>query len=333
MAPQPLVKPQPTSEPSQPALDEPRTGRKPPSLVHRWLREPLLHFLLAGALIFAIYQLLNPAANLADRANQIALTKDDLRQLAVHWLAQGRPLPTADQMHALIEQRVSEEILFREAVALGLDKDDEIIKRRLAQKMDFLAADVAALQTPGDAELRAWYTQNSGPFALPPRASFRHLYFSFDRPGAHDAAAAALDKIAGEPADTAKVAAVADPFMFQDYYAERAPDQIAKEFGPDFAKAAFQLKRGAWQGPIQSGYGWHLVFVDAIEPGRVPAFEEVEPDVKSAWLDQKQREIKRIAFETMRARYTVVVPPIESVDFGSLRNPQAPIASTGVLPQ
>ena len=91
-------------------------------------------------------------------------------------------------MRALIEQRVSEEILFREAVALGLDKDDEIIKRRLAQKMDFLAADIAALQDPGDAELRAWYAQNSDRFALPPRASFRHLYFSFDRPGARDRA-------------------------------------------------------------------------------------------------------------------------------------------------
>jgi hypothetical protein len=236
-------------------------------------------------------------------------------------------------MHALIEQRVSEEILSREAVALGLDRDDEIIKRRLAQKMDFLAADIAALQDPGDAELRAWYTQNSDRFALPPRASFRHLYFSFDRPGARDRAAGILDKISGKPADTPEVATVADPFMFQDYYAERAPDQIAKEFGPGFAKAVFQLKPGAWQGPIQSGYGWHLVFVDAIEPGRVPLFEEVEPDVKSAWLDQKQSEIKRIAYEAMRARYTVVVPPIESVDFGSLRNPQAPIASTGVLPQ
>jgi peptidyl-prolyl cis-trans isomerase C len=333
MAPQPLARPQPTSEPPQPALVEPQTGRKPSSLVYRWLREPLLHFILAGTLIFAIYQLLNPAASRTDRTSQIALTKDDLRQLAVHWLAQGRPLPTADQMHALIEQRISEEILSREAVALGLDKDDEIIKRRLAQKMDFLAADIAALQDPGDAELRAWYTQNSDRFALPARASFRHLYFSFDRPGAHNAAVAALEKIAGEPADAAKVAAVADPFMFQDYYAERAPDQTAKEFGPGFAKAVFQLKPGAWQGPIQSGYGWHLVFVDAIEQGRVPAFEEVEPDVKSAWLDQKQREIKRIAFEAMRARYKVVVPPIESVDFGSLRNPQAPIASTGVLPQ
>jgi peptidyl-prolyl cis-trans isomerase C len=333
MTPQPTVELQPTSEPSEPASPQSQTGSKPSPRVRRWLREPLLHFLLAGALIFAIYQLLNPAANRTDRANQIALTKDDLRQLAVHWLVQGRPLPTATEMHALIEQRVSEEILFREAVALGLDKDDEIIKRRLAQKMDFLAADMAALQTPGDAELRAWYAQNSGRFALPPRASFHHLYFSLDRPGARDRAVVILGRISGKPADAPEIATVADPFMFQDYYAERAPDQIAKEFGPGFAKAMFQLKPGAWREPIQSGYGWHLVFIDAIEPGRVPAFQEVERDVKSAWLDQKQREIKRTALEAMRARYTVVVPPIESVDFGSLRNPQSPIASTDVLPQ
>jgi peptidyl-prolyl cis-trans isomerase C len=142
-----------------------------------------------------------------------------------------------------------------------------------------------------------------------------------------------LDKIAGKSVDAPDVATGTDPFMFQDYYAERAPDQVTKEFGPDFAKAVFALEPGAWQGPIQSGYGWHLVFVDAIEPARVPAFEAVEPDVKSAWLDQKQREIKTLAFQAMRARYSVVVPPIESVDWGNLRNPQTPIASTDVAPQ
>jgi peptidyl-prolyl cis-trans isomerase C len=303
-----------------------------PALVRRWLREPLLHFLLAGALIFAVYDLLHPADRNA-QANQIVLTKDDLRQLAVHWLAQGRALPTADEMRALVEQKVSEDILSREAVALGLDKDDEIIRRRLAQKMDFLAADIAALQDPSDAELRAWFAQNSGQFALPPRVSFRHLYFSCDRgPGALDAAAAALAKLTGEPA-AAAVAAAADPFMFRDYYDDRSREQIAKEFGPDFAKALFQLDPGAWRGPIRSGYGWHLVFVDATEPGRIPAFEEVEPDVKSAWLDQKQREIKRTAFEAMRARYNVVVPPIEATDLGDLRIPQAAFSVLDVVPQ
>src|SRR5215471_5174948 len=302
-----------------------------PSRVRRWLREPLLHFLLAGALIFAVYELLHPAAGRIDLINQITLTQDDLRQLAVHWLAQGRPPPTVAEMRELVDERVREEILSREAAALGLDKDDEIIKRRLVQKMNFLAQDLAALLAPSDADLAQWYAQNSNRFALPPRASFRHLYFSLDRPGARERSGAALDKSAGKPADAPEAAGLADPFMFQDYYAERTPEQVAREFGPPFAKALFQLKPGAWQGPVQSGYGWHLVFIDAIEPRRVPAFEEVEPDVKSAWLDQKQGEIKRTTFDAMRARYTVVVPPLESVDLRSLRNPKAPVAATGVV--
>ncbi|SDR64292.1 PPIC-type PPIASE domain-containing protein [Rhizobiales bacterium GAS113] len=337
MAPQPTAQPQPRSrERLDPSESLPhRSPAWPKGLaVRRLLREPLLHFLVAGAVIFAVYQLMNPAANRTDQANRIVLTKGDLRQLAVQWLAQGRPPPTADVMRGLVEQKVSEEILFREAIALGLDKDDEIIKRRLAQKMEFLAQDIAALQDPGDAELRGWFAQNASRFALPPRASFRHLYFSSDRgPAALETATSALAKIAGKSANAPEVAGIADPFMFQDYYADRAPDQIAKEFGPDFAKAVFQLQLGSWRGPVQSGYGWHLVFVDAMEPGRVPAFEEVEPDVKSAWMDQKQREIKQIALEAMRARYTVVVPPVEAADFEDLRIPQAPIASTEVFPR
>ena len=113
-------------------------------------------------------------------------------------------------------------------VPLGLDKDDEIVKRRMVQKMDFLAADVTALQYPSDAELEAWFAQNSDRFALPPRVSFRHLYFSSGRPGAQYRAAAILDKISGEPAQAPEVVTGADPFMFQDFYAERSPDQIAK---------------------------------------------------------------------------------------------------------
>jgi hypothetical protein len=304
-----------------------------PSHIRRLLREPLIHFLVAGALVFAAYELLNPAAGRIDRVKQITLTQDDLRQLAVHWLAQGRSPPTTVEMRELVEERVRDEILSREAVALGLDKDDEIIKRRLVQKMSFLAQDLAALQAPSNSDLAEWYTQNSDRFALQPRASFRHLYFSFDRPGARERSGAALDKIAGKPADAPEVAGVADAFMFQDYYAERTPEQVAREFGPPFAKALFQLKPGAWQGPIQSGYGWHLVFIDTVEPRRVPAFEEVEPDVKSAWLNQKQREIKRTTFDAMRARYTVVIPPVESVDLRNLRNPQVPAGAKGLAPE
>jgi len=302
--------------------------------VWRWLREPVAHFLVAGVLIFGIYQLVNPSSGRSARTDQIVLTKDDLRQLVVMWLAQGRPLPTVEQMNALVEKRVREEILFREAVALGLDKNDEIVKRRLAQKMDFLAADLAALQDPDTAELRAWFAENGSRFRLPPRVSFRHLYFSFDRgPGAQEVASAALAKIADMPAAEAAATAAADRFMLRDYYGERTPEQIAREFGPEFAEALFRLTAGTWQGPIRSGYGWHLVRVEAIEPGRLPAFEEIEADIKAAWLDQREHAIKETAFAAMRARYRVVVPPIEAADLADLRPPQAALSATGAAPR
>jgi peptidyl-prolyl cis-trans isomerase C len=134
--------------------------------------------------------------------------------------------------------------------------------------MEFLAEDVAALRDPTIGELKAWFEQNAERFALPPRASFRHLYFSPDRrgDGARDAAAQALAKIADEPAASPVAAALADPFMLHDFYGDRSPEQLAKEFGPDFALALFQLRPGSWQGPIGSGYGWHLVWVDTVVP-------------------------------------------------------------------
>ena len=210
----------------------------------------------------------------------------------------------------MVEDKVREEVLYREALALGLDKDDTIVKRRMAQKMEFLAEDVAAAHEPDPAELKAWYAKNSEKFASPSRFSFRHLYFSPDRRGQHarEDAEKARSRIAGQPEDSKQAVALADPFMFQDFYGDRTPEQLAKEFGPEFAVSLAKLKPGSWQGPIESGYGCHLVFVDSVIPGRVPALEEVEPDVKTAWLaDQKQQEWKK-AYEGMRAKYTVLLP-------------------------
>ena len=180
----------------------------------------------------------------------------------------------------------------------------------MAQKMQFLAEDVAAAREPTSAELKAWYEKNSASFAQPPRLSFRHLYFSPDRRGARarDDAAKALAELAGQPEDAKIASALADPFMFQEYYRDRAPDYLAKEFGPQFALAVAKLPPGSWQGPIESGFGWHLVFVDTVIPGRVPAFEEVEPDVRTAWLGEQKALAWEKAYQGMRANYTVLLP-------------------------
>ncbi len=279
-------------------------------MIGRWLREPLLHFLVLGVALFAVDGYVHRGRGGVESSKEIALTLDDLRQLDIYFESQWRRAPTPEEFSRLVENKVQEEVLYREALAMGLDKDDTIVKRRMAQKMQFLAEDVAAAHEPTTVELKTWYAKNSERFALPSRATFRHLYFSFDRRGqrARDDAVEALAKISGQPEDSKVASSLADPFMFQDYYGDRASEQLAKEFGPTFARRLFQLKPGSWQGPIESGYGWHLVWIESITPGRIPDFEEVEPDVKTAWLADQKEQAWRKAYEAMRAKYTVLLP-------------------------
>ena len=276
----------------------------------RWLREPLLHFLLIGAVLFGLYAYMHRGRIGIESSKQIVLSLDELRQMDMYFQSQWHRPPTEQEFQAMVEDKVREEVLYREGLAMGLDKDDEIVKRRMAQKMEFLSEDVAAAHEPSTAELKAWFEKNTSKFALPSRYSFRHLYFSPDQRGknAHDDAAKALAKIAGQPEDSKLAASMGDRFMFQDYYGDRTPSAIAKEFGPPFAVAIEKLKPGSWQGPVESGYGWHLVFVDTVIPGRIPAFEEMEPDVKTAWLAAQKQQAWQKAYAEMRAKYTVLLP-------------------------
>ena len=288
------------------AADRTSTGRP---FLKRALREPLVHFLLLGAALFAVSRFVKPADRTPTN-RQIVMTLDDLRQLQIGFAAQWQRAPTEPEMLGLIESRIKEEILYREALAMGLDKDDTIVKRRMAQKMEFLAEDVSAAHEPTTEELKAYFAKNEKMFLQPARVTFRLLYFSPDKRGknAWSDANAALAKLKGKSASWEGAAALGDPFMFQDYMADRTPDQIAKDFGPPFAKALFVQKPGAWTGPIESGYGWHLVYVDTLIPGRAAAFEEVEPDVKTAWLATRKSEAWDKAYKEMRAKYELVLP-------------------------
>ncbi|MDS4041472.1 MAG: peptidylprolyl isomerase [Candidatus Competibacter sp.] len=295
----------------------------------RLLREPLIHFLLVGAALFAAYHYLQPTQSAAPSSKQIQLSVDQLAQLAMLFQSQWRRDPTPEEFSLMVEQKVQSEVLYREALAMGLDKDDEIVKRRMAQKIQFLAEDVAAAREPSTDELRIWFAKNADKFALPKRVSFRHLYFSPDRRGSHarDDAAKALAQLAGQPEDTKLAESLADPFMFQDYYRDRAPDYLGKEFGPQFAQAVEKLPTGSWQGPIASGFGWHLVFVDTVIPGRVPDFEEIEADVKTTWLGEQKALAWDKAYREMRAKYTVLLPVPPEGTNGTPPSPATPQAA------
>ena len=307
------------------------------TIFRRWLREPLVHFLLIGSLLFVAYRASGHSNE--PGSTRIQLTLDDLRQLQMGFAAQWQRQPTAAELSGLVDNRIRQEVLYREALAMGLDKDDDIVKRRMAQKMQFLAEDVANAHEPTSAELKAWFEKNGDKFALPDRISLRHLYFSPDLRGkrAHDDAVKVLANIGAQPDDSKAAAALADRFMFQDYYGDRSPEQLAKEFGPKFADAVFKLKPGLWRGPVESGYGWHLVFVDSFTPGRIPAFEEAEPDVKAAWLADQREQASRKAYEAMRTKYTVSLPAppdkqTATVTVPALRNGEIP-STSGQGPQ
>ena len=293
---------------SEQAEMKPRS--KTTSIIRRVLREPLVHFLLIGIALFAFYGLLAPTLS-QPSSNRIELTKDDLNQLQVTWMAQWKRPPTTDEMKGLIETRVRQEIMYREALARGLDEGDEIVKRRLAQKMDFLTDDVSAIREPESSELRAWFNQNPMRFALPSHITFHHLYFSPDKRGRQTQSDAqlAFERLSTKPLEAAQALNIGDPFMDKGYFADSLPEQISRVFGTKFSESLFKLKSGSWQGPVESGLGWHLVWVETLTPGRPQEFEEADPaQVRNEWISAQREESKSKAFAAIRQRYEIVVP-------------------------
>jgi hypothetical protein len=274
-----------------------------------WLREPLVHFLVLGAALFVAYELRQRHAA-ADESSQIAFSAGDVAQLAAHFESENHRPPTAEELDSLVEARIEEEVLYREALRLGLDRDDALIKARLAEKMRFFAADISDIQEPTDAELQAYFQAHTDRFIEPSRVTFRHIYFSNDRRGvaAKTDAETALPKLAAEPKDSQLASTLADSFMFLDYYNDYPLDELASEFGQTFCQAISTTPPGSWAGPLQSAHGWHLVFVDRVTPARTPDFAAAKNEAKTSWLNEQQAAAWQKSYQQMRDRYTVARP-------------------------
>jgi len=269
----------------------------------RLVREPLVHFTVIGGVLFLVGGQEGPTG--ARQQNEIVISEGDIDQLLVAWRSQGLPPPSKEIVQGLVEAKVREEVLYREAIAMGLDQDDIIVKRRLAQKMDFLAEDLSALHDPTVEELREWFQSHQSEFLLPPRISFHHVYYSRDRRG-KDAERAAAQAVAAmaDPQD-------GDRFMFQNSYAERTETDLQTIFGPAFAQSVFEFGLGKWVGPVESGYGWHAVFVERKTLPTKPSFDEVEDEVRAAWLNARRAEFREEAYRMMREKYKVTLPAVE----------------------
>jgi hypothetical protein len=274
-----------------------------------WLAEPLLHFLVLGAALFGLYALTRTPDS-APPPTRITITAGTLEQLCATWFRQWQRPPTAEELQGLIAAHIREEMLYREALALGLDRDDTIVRRRLAQKFEFLTNDLAASRPPTDGELEAFFAQQRERYRVAMRLSFSHLYFSTDRrgPAAERDARDALARLRADP--TPGVAAEAgDPSLLADTYRDTSVDDIGQLFGREFAAAAGQAEPGAWQGPMASSYGWHLVYVHERVTARLPELAEVREQVQRDWFDAQRRSANENALQRLQARYQVVIEP------------------------
>jgi len=273
----------------------------------RWLKEPLFHFLVAGAVLFGAYAWLNRGAP-ENSAGVVRITASEVAWLKETWARQWQRAPDDRELQGLVADYLREELLAREARALGLDEGDTVVRRRLAQKMTFLLEDTARTAEPTEEELRRHYEANRERFRTPARVSFTQVYFSRDRRGERavaDAKQALAELSSG--AVPAEAAELGDPSLLQPDFADLDEQAVASQFGAEFARAVCALAPGRWQGPIESGYGLHLVRVADVHKPQQRSFAEVRAQLLEEWRCEQQKAADEAFFAGLLEKYEVVV--------------------------
>ena len=269
--------------------------------VHRWfsglLHEPLLHFLLIGAAVFALYAAVERVEPTRSPA-VIAVTPAQLERLTRQFEAVWRRPPTAAEREGLVGDYVREEVYYREALALGLDRDDTVIRRRLRQKMEFLSDAGAEALAPSEEELREHLQAHADRFAVPARITFRQVFLGDDDPGAALASLAA----GADPGDVGR-GSLLPPTM-----ETAGATSVDGTFGDGFFAAVARLPPGEWQGPVASAFGNHLVRLDEAQPAAMPPFEAVRGDVERDWRQEKAAELREVQYQALLRHYRVVLP-------------------------
>lgn len=269
------------------------------AILGRVVHEPLTHFLLIGLVIF-----IAATAVKAAQRPVLRIDTDELNQLAAYWEMQTQRPPNKDELQGIIRERIDEEILAREAVRLGMDRNDMIIRRRLAQKMSFASEDIDAQAAPDEATLRAYYEKNKSAYLAPAHVAVRHVYFSADRPGL-DAKAAAEQALTALRAGRSNIEG--DPSVLPLSYGDVSLTDLERDYGTPFAHAVETGAVGAWQGPVQSAYGWHVLRVETRHPAAIGAFEAVRTEVHDAYLADRRKAENAAYMDKLRRRYRIEV--------------------------
>lgn len=267
----------------------------------RILREPLLHFFVLGGALFGLYALLDRGAT--HSPEEIIVGRDRVAALVAQHRRTWQRVPTPDELHALVDGWVREEVLYREGIAVGMDRDDAVIRRRVAQKMEVLADDLGR-DTPTDAELQAWLVRHADDYRIEAGYTLRQVYLD---PQLHTADLDAVLARTLQRLRTRSDTVVGDASLLPGILNDTRERDVARIFGSDFTTALRNLPVGEWYGPVSSGYGLHFVRIDAREPGRVPSLAEVRPEVERDLLGARARDSQERFYSALRQRYTVAI--------------------------
>jgi hypothetical protein len=271
------------------------------------LREPLLHFLVLGGLLFVLFGLTKGPE--LEGTRQIRVTAAQVEQLAAQFSRTWMRPPTEEELAGLIERHIRSEVFYREALAMGLDQDDPYVRNRLGQKLEFLLDDLSADTEPGDETLARYLQERPERYRAPARFSFQQVYLSPERHPRLEADAADLLVRVRDGADPA---GLGDVSLLGQAFDELTQPGVARQFGKAFAEALLALEPGQWLGPVRSGLGAHLVLVTDRQPARLPTLAEVRPQVLRDWQEERRREQKEQAYARLRQRYEILVEPADS---------------------
>lgn len=272
------------------------------------LREPLLHFMFIGAVIYLLYAVF--AEPVAEEGNKtIVVSAGEIEWMNASWRKRWNRLPTAEELDGLIKQYIKETVLYREALVMGLSKHDQVIRRRLGQRLEFLAKDLVALTPPTEEELQSYFMEHQEYYSESTRYTFSQVFVDPDKRG--DATLDDAEKIKAALIAKGKniedVSGLGDGLMLQNYYPGKDQDEIQKQFGSGFAESLVELSPGQWYGPVLSGYGVHLVYVHSIVEPPAVVFEDVSQRVTLDWETEKGIELNDQFYKSLREQYTVVI--------------------------
>jgi len=285
-------------------------GWSVPIEMKKLLKEPLLHFLLIGAGLFLLFGWRGgpaslPAGQSGQQSAKIVVAQGDSDRMVETFTRIWQRMPTEEEVKGLVEDLVRDEIYYREALAIGLDRDDSVIKRRMRQKMEFIFEDIAAQAEPTDEELLAYMEKHPDSYLVDPQIAFRHVYVNLDKRGKN--AEADARQILAKLNEGVNTDLVGDSFMLDTEIKLSPLWEIRKQFGEEFSRNLLELKSEKWEGPVRSGFGLHLVLVTKRVGGHLPELKEVREIVKRDWMAERQKELKDAAYAKLRDRYSVEV--------------------------